>query len=81
MHSLKKGLRPILHDWNNFGSNSTQARKQPALRSAINTSPAKKRKNFVDENKENNYSKILTTDNIGFDMSSSKMKKTIINPL
>ena len=81
MHSLKKGLRPILHDWNNFGSNSTQARKQPALRSAINTSPAKKRKNFVDENKENNYSKILTPDNIGFEMSSSKMKKTIINPL
>ena len=58
-----------------------QARKQPALRSIINTTAAKKRKNFVDENKENNYSKILTTDNIGFDMSSSKMKKTIINPL
>ena len=74
-HSLKKGLRPVLHEWNNFGSNLTQARKQAALRSTINASPAKKRKNFVDENKENNYSKILTPDNVGFEMSSSRMKK------
>ena len=80
-HSLKKGSRPILHDWNNFGSNLMQARKQPALRSIINTTDAKKRKNFVDENKENNYSKILTPDNINYEMSSSKMKESINSPL
>ena len=80
-HSLKKGLSPILHDWNNFGSNLTQARKEPTLRSIINTTPAKKRKNFFDENKENNYSKILTPDKIDFEMSSSKMKESINNPL
>ena len=80
-HSLKKGSRPILNDWNNFGSNLTQARKQPALRSIINTTPAKKRKNFVVENKENNYSKILTPGKIDFEMSSSKMKESINNPL
>ena len=80
-HSLKKGSRPILHDWNNFGSNLMQARKQPTLRSIINTLPAKKRKNFVDENKENNYSKILTPNNIDFEISSSKMKESINNPL
>ena len=80
-HSLKKGSRPILHDWNNFGSNLMQARKQPALRSIINTTAAKKRKNFVDENKENNYSKILTPDNINYEMSSSKMKESINSPL
>ena len=80
-HSLKKGSRPILHDWNNFGSNLRQARKQPAWRSIINTTPAKKRKIFIDENKENNYSKILTPDNIDFEMSSSKMKESINNPL
>ena len=74
-HSLKKGSRPILQDWNNFGSNLIQARKQPDLRSIINTTPAKKRKNFVDENKENNYGKILTPDNKDFEMSSSKMKE------
>ena len=58
-----------------------QARKQPALRSIINTTAAKKRKNFVDENKENNYSKILTPDNINYEMSSSKMKESINSPL
>ena len=45
-HSIKKGSRPILHDWNNFGSNLTQARKQPAWRSIINNTPAKKKKTF-----------------------------------
>ena len=80
-HSLKKGSRPILHDWNNFGSNLRQARKQPAWRSIINITPAKKRKIFIDENKENNYSKILTPDIIDFEMSSSKMKESINNPL
>ena len=80
-YSLKKGSRPILRDWNNFGSNLTQARKQRALRSIINTTPAKKRKNFVDENKETNYSKIMTPDNIDFEISSRKMKESINNPL
>ena len=43
-HSLMKGSRPILHDWNNFGSNLKQARKQSALRSTISTTPKKNRK-------------------------------------
>ena len=67
-HSLRKGSRPILHDWNNFGSNLTR------VRSIINTTAAKKRKNFIDENKETNNSKLLTPDNINYEMSSSKMK-------
>ena len=58
-----------------------QARKQPALRSLINTTPAKKRKNFIDENKENNYSKIVTSVDIDFEMFSSKIKGSINNPL
>ena len=41
----------------------------------------KEKKNFLDGNKENNYSKILTPDNIDFEMSSSKMKESINNPL
>ena len=48
-HSIKKRSRPILHDWNNFGSNLTQARKQPAWRSIINNTPAKKKKTFLME--------------------------------
>ena len=35
----------------------------------------------MDENKENSYSKILTPDNIDFEMSSSKIKESINNPL
>ena len=35
---------------------------------------------MVDENKENNYIKILTPDNIDFETSSSKMKESINNP-
>ena len=42
--SLKKGSRPILHDWNKFGSNIKEARKQPVLRSKISTTHTKKRK-------------------------------------
>ena len=51
------------------------------MRSTITTIPAKKRKNFVDENKENNYSKKMTPDNIDFEMSSSRIKESINNPL
>ena len=51
------------------------------MTSIINTTSAKKRNNFVGENKENNYSKILTPDNIDFEMTSSKMKESINNPL
>ena len=51
------------------------------MRSIINTTPAKKRKNFVDKDNENNYSKILTPDNIDFGMSAKKMKESINNPL
>ena len=35
---------------------------------------------MVDENKEDNYIKILTPDNIDFETSSSKMKESINNP-
>ena len=80
-HLGEKGSRPILHDWNNFESNLKQARKQPALRSTISTTPTKKGKNFVDENKGNSYSKILTPDNTDFEMPSSKIKESINNPL
>ena len=41
----------------------------------------KEKKNFVDKNNENNYSKILTPDNIDFEMSARKMKESINNPL
>ena len=41
----------------------------------------KEKKNFLDGIKENNYSKILTPDNIDFEMFSSKMKESINNPL
>ena len=34
---------------------------------------------MVDENKEDNYIKILTHDNIDFETSSSKMKESINN--
>ena len=51
------------------------------MRPTINTTPpVTKRKKFVDENKENNYIKILTPDNIDFETSSSKTKKSINNP-
>ena len=73
-HSLKKGSRLLLHNWNNFRRSLTQARKLPALTSIINTTPAKKRKNFVDKNKENNYVKILTPDKMDFEIFPSKMK-------
>ena len=80
-HSLKKGSRPMLQDWNNLKTNLTQGRKQPSLRPKINTTaPVTKRKKFVDETKENNYIKILTPDNIDFETSSSKMKESINNP-
>ena len=51
------------------------------MTSIIKTTSAKKRNNFVGENKENNYSKILTPDNIDFEMTSRKMKESINNPL
>ena len=76
-HLGEKGSRPILHDWNNFESNLKQARKQPALRSTISTTPTKKGKNFVDGNKENSYRKIMTPGKIDLEMSSSKIKESI----
>ena len=80
-HSLKKASRRMLQDWNNLKTNLTQGRKQPSLRPTINTTaPVTKREKFVDENKENNYIKIMTPDNIDFETSSSKMKESINNP-
>ena len=71
----------MLQDWNNLKTNLTQGRKQPSLRPTINTTaPVTKREKFVDENKENNYIKIMTPDNIDFETSSSKMKESINNP-
>ena len=80
-HLLKKGSRTMLQNQNNLKTNLTQGRKQSSLRPTINTTPpVTKRKKFVDENKENNYIKILTPDNIDFETSSSKTKKSINNP-
>ena len=51
------------------------------MRPTINTTaPVTKRKKIVDENKENNYIKIMTPENIDFGTSSSKMKESINNP-
>ena len=78
-HSLKKGSRLILHDWNNFGSNKQE--NNQVLDQQSTPLLQRKKTNFVDENKENNYSKTLTPDNIDFEMSSSKTKESVNNPL
>ena len=46
-HSLKKGSRPMLQNWNNLKTNLTQRRKQPSLRPTINTTaPVTTRQNW-----------------------------------